>query len=147
LFTNIGVSLTSFFTGGHTWNKVEILGDAAAGNLDFRDVGATITEVKINSPRTVLFEDSASVFNITRLVTTARAGSLVTIKSRTGAAVARIASTNTMIDLNFCTIQDMTVSGAAAWYAGWNSTDGGNNLGWQRVAGGTAFNSPGSMSF
>ena len=58
------------------------------------------------------------------------AGNLVTINSFTAATQRTITQTTGTVNGDYLSITDINATGGATFYAGANSTDGGNNAGW-----------------
>jgi len=126
------ISLTSAsaktFTGGGISYSSITLNQGGAGDLTitgsntFGDITNTV------QPATVLFTaGTTSTFSNFSLSGTA--GNLITVGSVT-AASHTLSKTSGTVSRDFLSISRSTATGGALWYAGANSTNGGNNTGW-----------------
>jgi hypothetical protein len=116
----------TFVGGGSTFNCTVNQGGAGAltitGSNTFSDITNTV------QPASVLFTaGTTSTFSNFSLSGTA--GNLITIGSVTAASHTLSKASGT-VSADFLSISRSTATGGAGWYAGANSTDGGNNSGW-----------------
>lgn len=119
-------SAKTFVGAGSTFNCTLNQGGAGAltisGSNTFNDITNTI------QPASVLFTaGTTSTFSNFSLSGTA--GNLITIGSVTAASHTLSKASGT-VSADFLSISRSTATGGAGWYAGANSTDGGNNSGW-----------------
>jgi hypothetical protein len=92
------------------------------GSNTFNDITNTV------QPASILFTaGTTSTFSSFSLSGTA--GNLITIGSVTGASHTLSKASGT-VSSDYLSISRSTATGGAGWYAGANSTDGGNNSGW-----------------
>ncbi len=116
----------TFVGGGYTFNCTLNQGGAGAltitGSNTFNDITNTV------QPASILFTaGTTSTFSNFSLSGTA--GNLITIGSVTAASHTLSKASGT-VSADFLSISRSTATGGAGWYAGANSTDGGNNSGW-----------------
>jgi hypothetical protein len=121
-----GATAKTFVGGGSTFNCTLNQGGAGAltitGSNTFSDITNTV------QPASVLFTaGTTSTFSNFSLSGTS--GNLITIGSVTAASHTLSKASGT-ISADFLSISRSTATGGAGWYAGANSTDGGNNSGW-----------------
>jgi len=116
----------TFVGGGSTFNCTLNQGGAGAltitGSNTFSDITNTV------QPASVLFT-AATTSTFTNFSLSGTAGNLITIGSVTAASHTLSKSSGT-VSSDFLSISRSTATGGAGWYAGANSTDGGNNSGW-----------------
>ena len=116
----------TFVGGGSTFNCTLNQGGAGAltitGSNTFNDITNT------TQPASILFTaGTTSTFSNFSLSGTA--GNLITIGSATAASHTLSKASGT-VSSDYLSISRSTATGGAGWYAGANSTDGGNNSGW-----------------
>jgi hypothetical protein len=116
----------TFVGGGSTFNCTLNQGGAGdltiTGSNTFDDITNTV------QPASVLFTaGTTSTFSNFSLSGTS--GNLITIGSVTAASHTLSKASGT-VSSDFLSISRSTATGGAGWYAGANSTDGGNNTGW-----------------
>jgi len=116
----------TFVGGGSTFNCTLNQGGAGAltitGSNTFLDITNTV------QPASILFTaGTTSAFSSFSLSGTS--GNLITIGSVTAASHTLSKASGT-VSSDFLSISRSTATGGASWYAGANSTDGGNNSGW-----------------
>jgi hypothetical protein len=126
------ISLTSaspktFAGGGFSYSSVTLnQGGAGALTITGSNTFGNITNTV--QPASVLFTaGTTSTFSSFSLSGTA--GNLITIGSVTAASHTLSKASGT-VSSDFLSISRSTATGGAGWYAGVNSTDGGNNSGW-----------------
>ena len=116
----------TFVGGGSTFNCTLNQGGAGAltitGSNTFNDITNTV------QPASVLFTaGTTSTFSNFNLSGTS--GNLITIGSVTAASHTLSKASGT-VSSDYLSISQSTATGGAGWYAGANSTNGGNNSGW-----------------
>jgi hypothetical protein len=127
---NMSSSLAKTFTGGtYTWGT---LNQGGAGALTVVANGATFGNItNTTQPATITFTAGDTIyFNAFSLSGTF--GNLITINSTTFLGVATLSKVGGgTVSSDYLLIRNSTATGASAlWYAGANSTNSGNNLGW-----------------
>ena len=125
------ISMTSassktFVGGGSTFNCTLNQGGAGAltitGSNTFSNISNTV------QPASVLFT-AATINTFTNFNLSGTSGNLITIGSVTAASHTLSKASGT-VSSDFLSISRSTATGGAGWYAGANSTNGGNNSGW-----------------
>jgi hypothetical protein len=116
----------TFVGGGSTFNCTLNQGGAGAltitGSNTFSDITNTV------QPASVLFT-AATTSTFSNFSLSGTSGNLITIGSVTAASHTLSKASGT-VSADFLSISRSTATGGAGWYAGANSTDGGNNSGW-----------------
>jgi hypothetical protein len=67
---------------------------------------------------------------ITNFTASGTSGNLLTLRSVTAGSKWYLSKTSGTVSIDYVSITDSTVNAGPSWYAGANSTDGGNNIGW-----------------
>jgi len=129
--TGVGtISMTAataktFVGGGSTFNCTLNQGGAGAltitGSKTFKNITNTV------QPASILFT-AGTTNTFTNFSLSGTAGNLVTVGSVTAAS--HTLSAVGTVSADYLSISRSTAAGGAGWYAGANSTDGGNNTGW-----------------
>ena len=116
----------TFVGGGSTFNCTLNQGGAGALTVTGSNTFSNITNTV--QPASILFTaGTTSTFSNFSLSGTA--GNLITIGSVT-AASHTLSKTSGTVSADFLSVSRSSATGGAGWYAGANSTDGGNNTGW-----------------
>jgi hypothetical protein len=119
-------SAKTFVGGGSTFNCTLNQGGAGAltitGSNTFNDITNTV------QPASILFT-AGTTSTFTNFSLSGTAGNLITVGSDTAASHTLSKASGT-VSSDFLSISQSTATGGAGWYAGANSTDGGNNSGW-----------------
>ena len=116
----------TFVGGGSTFNCTLNQGGAGALTITGSNTFSNITNTV--QPASVLFTaGTTSTFSNFSLSGTA--GNLITIGSVTAASHTLSKASGT-VSSDYLSISRSTATGGAGWYAGANSTNGGNNSGW-----------------
>jgi hypothetical protein len=116
----------TFVGGGYTYNCTVNQGGAGALTITGSNTFSNITNTV--QPASILFTaGTTSTFSSFSLSGTA--GNLITIGSVTAASHTLSKASGT-VSSDYLSISRSTATGGAGWYAGANSTDGGNNSGW-----------------
>ena len=130
--TGVGtISMTAataktFVGAGSTFNCTLNQGGAGALTITGSNTFSNITNT--TQPASVLFTaGTTSTFSNFSLSGTA--GNLITIGSVTAASHTLSKASGT-VSSDFLSVSRSSATGGASWYAGANSTDGGNNTGW-----------------
>lgn len=79
--------------------------------------------------RTVQFQ-SAATYTLRAVNIQGVSGALITVRSGTAASAATLTKPSRVVALDYVSIQDITVTGGASWYAGEHSTNVSGNTGW-----------------
>ena len=120
-------SAKSFVGGGSTFNCTLNQGGAGAltitGSNTFNDITNTV------QPASILFTAGTTSTFLSGFSLSGTSGNLITIGSATAASHTLSKASGT-VSADFLSISRSTATGGAGWYAGVNSTDGGNNSGW-----------------
>jgi len=121
----------TFVGGGSTFNCTLNQGGAGAltitGSNTFNDITNTV------QPASVLFT-AGTTSTFSNFTVSGTAGNLITIGSDTGAATHTLSKASGTVSADYLSISYSVATGGATWYAGANSTDGGNNSGWTFTA-------------
>ena len=123
-----GATSKTFSSAGFNFSTMT-LNQGGAGTLTvtgsntFRDWSAT----QKPSQFTVTAGSTQTFVNFTL---SGSAGSLVTLRSSVGSSSYTFSKAGGVVNVDYLDIQRSTATGGAAWYAGVNSTNSGNNSGW-----------------
>lgn len=117
----------TFVGGGSTFNCNLNQGGAGALTITGSNTFSNITNT--TQPASVLFTAATTTTFTSGFSLSGTAGNLITIGSVTAASHTLSKSSGT-VSSDFLSISRSTATGGASWYAGANSTDGGNNSGW-----------------
>ena len=116
----------TFVGGGSTFNCTLNQGGAGALTITGSNTFSNITNTV--QPASVLFT-AATTSTFTNFSLSGTAGNLITIGSVTAASHTLSKASGT-VSSDYLSISRSTATGGASWYAGANSTNGGNNSGW-----------------
>lgn len=116
----------TFVGGGSTYNCT--LSNDGAGALTISGNNTFTTLANGVQPTTFTFT-SGTTTTITNWNISGTAGNLVTIGSTT-TSQHTLSDASGIVNANYLSISYSNATGGATWYAGANSTDGGNNTGW-----------------
>jgi hypothetical protein len=122
----ISMSGGTFTGGGSTYNCTLSSDSASAMTIVGSNTFTTIANGV--QPTSILFT-AATTTTVTNWNVSGTAGNLVTIGSVTAASHTLSKASGT-VRSNYLSISRSTATGGASWYAGANSTNGGNNSGW-----------------
>jgi hypothetical protein len=131
LFSNTTTTARTFAGGGLTYNNLVIGGATGISTLTF--TGSNTFTGTISSAKTVAHTLSFTAGTTTTVAdwtVTGTVGNVVTIGSATAASHNLVKTGGGNISINYMSISRSNASPGATWYAGANSTDGGNNTGW-----------------
>jgi len=121
-----GATTKTFVGGGSTFNCTLNQGGAGALTISGSNTFSNITNTV--QPATVFFV-GLTTSTFTNFSLSGTAGNLITITS-TNASNHTLSKASGTVSSDFLSISRSTATGGAGWYAGANSTDGGNNSGW-----------------
>lgn len=121
-----GATAKSFLGSSKTYYKLN-QGGAGALTISGANTFADITSSA--APSTILFP-AGSTTTVYGFSVSGTAGNLVTLNSTTPGTRATLSYAAGTIDRDYLNIKDISATGGALWYAGANSVDSGNNLGW-----------------
>jgi hypothetical protein len=129
ILSNTSTSSRNFQGGGKTYGKLTIGGATGTSTLSISS-GNTFSEIASTKAvaHTINFPTSTTTvgaFNVR-----GSAGNIVTITRAVDASIALTKTGGGVVDSNYLSLTNVTVSPADTWYAGVNSTDGGGNTGW-----------------
>jgi len=116
----------TFVGGGSTFNCT--LNQGGAGNLTITGSNTFSNITNTVQPASVLFT-AGTTTTFTSFSLSGTAGNLITIGSVTAASHTLSKASGT-VSADYLSISRSTATGGASWYAGANSTNGGNNSGW-----------------
>lgn len=88
----------------------------------------TVTNLNVTGPKTVTF-NATRTYTITNLNITGTAGNLVTLASSTPGSQYSLSVASGLVEARYVAIQDSIATGGA-YFQAINSTDNGNNTGW-----------------
>jgi len=133
--TGVGtISMTSataktFIGGGSTFNCTLNQGGAGALTITGSNTFSNITNTRKSASATSILFTAGTTNTFTDWNASGESTRLLTIGSVTAASHTLSKASGT-VSSDFLSISYSTASGGAGWYAGANSTDGGNNSGW-----------------
>ena len=116
----------TFVGGGSTFNCT--LNQSGAGALTITGSNTFSNITNTVQPASILFT-AGTTNTFSNFSLSGTAGNLITIGSVTAASHTLSKASGT-VSSDFLSISRSTATGGAGWYAGANSTDGGNNSGW-----------------
>jgi hypothetical protein len=116
----------TFVGGGSTFNCT--LSNDGAGALTITGSNTFTTLANGVQPTTFTFT-AATTTTVTNWNINGTAGNLVTIGSAT-ASPHTLSKSSGVVNANYLSVSYSAATGGAGWYAGPNSTNGGNNSGW-----------------
>lgn len=139
------ISLTSasaktFVGGGSTYNCTINQGGAGALTITGSNTFTNITNTYNATGATTILFTASTTSTFTNWNANGASGKLLTIGSVT-AANHTLSKASGTVSADYLSISRSTATGGATWYAGANSTDGGNNSGWIFTAPPSATNS------
>ncbi len=118
----------TFDGGGLTYNNYYATG---AGTGDFNFVGSnTFADFKVDTPPQEIGFTAGTTTTVSTFTVNGTAGNLMTIGSLTASGHTLTKAGGGTICSDYLSISRSTASPATTWYAGANSTNGGNNSGW-----------------
>jgi len=133
--TGVGtISMTAataktFVGGGSTFNCTLNQGGAGALTITGSNTFSNITNTRKSTSATSILFTAGTTSTFTDWNASGESTRLLTIGSDTAASHTLTKASGT-VSSDFLSISRSTATGGASWYAGANSTDGGNNSGW-----------------
>jgi len=124
-----GATAKTFVGGGSTFNCTINQGGAGALTITGSNTFGNITNTYKSTGATSILFTAATTSTFTDWNASGESTRLLTIGSVTAASHTLSKSSGT-VSADFLSISRSTATGGAGWYAGANSTDGGNNTGW-----------------
>jgi hypothetical protein len=119
----------TFVGGGSTFNCTLNQGGAGALTITGSNTFSNITNTYKSTGATSILFTAATTSTFTDWNASGETTRLLTIGSVTAASHTLSKASGT-VSADFLSISRSTATGGAGWYAGANSTDGGNNTGW-----------------
>ena len=128
------ISMTSsgtktFVGGGSTYNCTLNQGGAGALTITGSNTFSNITNTRKSTSATSILFTAGTTNTFTDWNASGESTRLLTIGSVTAASHTLSKASGT-VSADFLSVSRSSATGGAAWYAGANSTDGGNNSGW-----------------
>lgn len=138
--TNTGTSSKTFRGGGQTYYNVKIEGAASAGIYIFQDSN-TFNDIILEPLANVQFTNGTTSTLLTAPTSwLGTSGNLVTIASSSASVNATVSLSAGQMSADYLDLTRITAAGNVPFYAGANSTDGGNNTNWVFTAPPAGFN-------
>lgn len=130
VLSNTGTGSRTFSGGGRTYNKLTIGGATGTSTLTFVG-GNTFSELASTKTvaHTIVFP-SGSTQTVGAWTITGTAGNVVTLQSSSTSSYTLNKTGGGTVSVDYMSISRSTATPGSTWYAGANSTDGGNNSGW-----------------
>ena len=119
----------TFVGGGSTFNCTLNQGGAGALTITGANTFSNITNTYKSTGATSILFTAGTTSTFTDWNASGESTRLLTIGSVTAASHTLSKASGT-VSSDFLSISRSTATGGASWYAGANSTDGGNNSGW-----------------
>jgi hypothetical protein len=119
----------TFIGGGATFNCTLNQGGAGALTITGSNTFGNITNTRKSTSATSILFTAGTTNTFTDWNASGESTRLLTIGSVTAASHTLSKASGT-VSSDFLSISQSTATGGAGWYAGANSTDGGNNSGW-----------------
>lgn len=133
-FTNISVSAQTITLAGLTYNNITFSG-AGGSNTATVTGGGTINGLwQITcAPCTVAITSSTTI-TLGNFHAMGSSGNLITINAVTSGTACTFSKSGGTVQCDFLSLKDIHASGGATFYAGANSTNTSNNIGWTFTA-------------
>ena len=143
LLSNNTTTARVFFGGaGYSYNKITIGGNTSTPTTTFSDTNSTYDFSELASTKTVAHTITFATNGATigTWSVTGTAGNVVTVNSSTAGTSRTVTITNKTLDIDYLSVTDInsTNLNPVTFYAGANSTNGGNNTGVAFIARTTA---------
>ena len=119
----------TFVGAGSTFNCTLNQGGAGALTITGSNTFSNITNTRKSTSATSILFTAGTTSTFTDWNASGESTRLLTIGSVT-AAIHTLSKASGTVSADFLSISRSTATGGAGWYAGANSTDGGNNSGW-----------------
>jgi hypothetical protein len=124
-----GATAKTFVGGGSTFNCTLNQGGAGALTITGSNTFSNITNTRKSTSAASILFTAGTTSTFTDWNASGESTRLLTIGSVTAASHTLSKASGT-VSADFLSISRSTATGGAGWYAGANSTDGGNNSGW-----------------
>lgn len=133
--TGTSSNLRTFSGGGKTYGSLIYILSGSTGGLDITGSNTfdTISFSDASNARTIRFT-SGTLTRVTNFTVNGTAGNLMTVNSTTAGNRHTLSCGADTVDCVYLDIKDSNAEGGAGWFAGVNSVNSGNNLGWQFTA-------------
>lgn len=132
VFSTTSTNVRTFAGGGLTYGTLTYTVAGSTGGMDITGANtfSIINFSDITNARTLRFTAATTTtFTGSGIVGNGSSGKLLVLNSIT-AAGHTLSKSSGIVSVNWWNISRSTAQGGATWYAGANSTDGGNNSGW-----------------
>lgn len=120
----------TFVGGGSTFNCAIDQGGASALTISGSNTFLDITNSYKATGATTITFTAGTTTTVTNFTAAGEAGRILTINSSLAGSAATLSDASGLISVDYMSIRDSTATGGASWYAGANSTNVSNNLGW-----------------
>ena len=141
VLSNTTTTARTFAGGGLTYNKLTIGGTTGTSTLTFTDSN-TFSEIASTKAvaHTMTFT-AGTTTTVTTWSVSGTSGNVVTLGSTTTSAFTLAKAGGGAVSSDYLSISYSTATPGSTWYAGSNSTNGGNNSGWifSALSGGNFF--------
>lgn len=130
VLSNTSTSARTFAGGDLTYNKLTIGGTTGTSTLT---ISGSNTFSELASTKTVAHTITFTAGTTTTVgawTITGAAGKVVTLQSSTTSSYTLTKTGGGTVSVDYMSISRSTATPGSTWYAGANSTDGGNNSGW-----------------
>lgn len=117
----------TFVGAGSTYNCT--LSNDGAGTLTITGSN-TFTTIDNGVQPTAFTFTAATTQTVTNFNVSGTSGNLVTLNSSSASGNFTLSKSSGTVSADYLSITRSTATGGATWYAGANSTNGGNNIGW-----------------
>lgn len=130
VLSNTGTGARTFWGGALTYNKLTIGGATGTSTLTFIN-GNTFSELASTKTvaHTIVFP-AGSTQTVGAWTITGTPGNVVTLQSSSTSSYTLNKTGGGTVSCDYMSISRSTATPGSTWYAGANSTDGGNNSGW-----------------
>lgn len=129
VIANTSITAKTFAGGTNiTYPTIQVSGAASAGTVTFS--GAFTCNAFSFDPNANILFTSATTYTATAFFATGSLGNPITIAATTPTSAAIISIPTGIISCDWLVLTDNHATGGATFYAGGNSTNGGNTTGW-----------------
>lgn len=126
--TNASSSAKIFDGGGKTYGNLWLTG---AGTGEFQFSGSnTFVDFKCDTPPHTIKFTAGTTTTVTTFTVSGTSGNLMTLGSLTASAHTLAKAGGGVIERDYLSVSNSTASPSSMWYAGLNSSSGGNTSGW-----------------
>lgn len=140
VFNSTSASTRTFSGGGKTYGTLTYTIAGSTGQMTV--TGANIFDIlnfsDATNARTLVLPASTTTTILTTFNVNGTSGKLMTINSSSAGTTATLSKANGLVSCDYLSLKDSTATGGANWYAGANSTQGTNVVGWTFTAPPTA---------